>query len=223
VNLDQANAILDTAGDARNVKCGTAPDGQDYRALKDGTCLVINLGTSSDDPVRVDVETMIKADLAKVGINVPMPFEPNVPAATFFDTFADGGPIATHTFDMALYTVSQGLPGEPDTYSSTWHGNCGGACPSEDEIPSSADLGVGMNFSGLNDSTLDRDLDLGRLSADLSSRAHQRLAALLPAIPLFQQLIVNTYATSVFGVVQNDLVPDFDSAAWYCAAGKCTG
>ena len=34
-------------------KCGTAPDGQDYRAAKDGTCLVINIGTTSDDPLRV--------------------------------------------------------------------------------------------------------------------------------------------------------------------------
>jgi ABC-type transport system substrate-binding protein len=38
-NLDAANAMLDTAGDARNAKCGAAPDGQNYRAFKDGTCL----------------------------------------------------------------------------------------------------------------------------------------------------------------------------------------
>jgi ABC-type transport system substrate-binding protein len=228
-DLDSANAILDTAGDARNAKCGVAADGQDYRAFTDGTCLVINIGTTSDDPVRTTIEAMVKADLAKIGINVPEPFTPNVPAATFFESFAAGGPLATHAFDIALITVSLGLPGEPDTYSSTWHGDCGGTCLSVDEVPSSADLGAGTNFSGVNDEQLDSSLDLGRTTADLTERVHdyqladQRLATLLPAIPLFQQLIVNTYSTSIFGVVQNDLVPDFDSAAWYCASSHCAG
>ncbi len=225
----QANTLLDSAGDARNAKCGAAPDGLDYRAFKDGTCIVVNLGTTGDDPARVTIEAMVRADLAKIGINVPAQFEPSVPAATFFAGFAAGGPLATHAFDMALYTVGLGLPGEPDTYASIWHGDCGGACPSADQIPSSADLGAGMNFSGLSDAQLDSALDLGRATADLTARAHdyaladQRLAALLPAIPLFQQVIVNTYATQVFGVTQNDLVPDFDAAAWYCAAARCTG
>ena len=224
-----ANSMLDSAGDARNAKCGVAPDGQDFRAATDGTCLVINIGTTSDDPVRVKVELMIRTDLANIGINVPAAFEPNVPAATFFGSFADGGPLATHAFDMALYTVGLGLPGEPDTYSSTWHGDCGGTCLQEDEVPSSADLGSGMNYSGLNDPALDKDLDNARNTADLTTRAQdyaladQRLAALLPAIPLYQQVIVNTYSLNLHGVVQNDLVPDFDTAAWYCANGDCTG
>lgn len=172
---------------------------------------------------------MIRDDLASIGINVPKAFTPNVPASTFFDGFASGGPLATHAFDMALYTVSLGLPGELDTYSATWHGTCGGACPNEDEIPSSGDLGVGMNFSGLSDAQLDKALDDARASADAAVRAHdyaladQRLATLLPAIPLYQQVIVNTYSTSVSGVVQNDLVPDFNTAAWFCAQANCAG
>jgi ABC-type transport system substrate-binding protein len=228
-NPASANSMLDSAGDAPNAKCGAAPDGQDYRAATDGTCIVINLGTTSDDPVRVKVESMIRSDLANIGINIPAAFEPNVPAAQFFAAFADGGPLATHAFDMALFTVALGLPGEPDTYSSTWHGDCGGACLEEDAVPSSGDLGVGMNFSGLNDPALDTDLDLGRTTADLTSRAHdyvladQRLATLLPAIPLYQEVIVNTYSSSLHGVTQNDLVPDFDTAAWYCTDGDCSG
>jgi ABC-type transport system substrate-binding protein len=224
-----ANSMLDAAGDPRTTKCGTAPDGQDFRAAKDGTCIVVNLGTTSDDPVRVMVESLIRSDLARIGINVPAAFAPNVASAHFFAPFADGGPLATHAFDTALYTVGLGLPGEPDTYSSTWHGDCAGACPSEDAIPSSADLGAGMNFSGVNDPELDKDLDLARATADLTARAHdyaladQRLAVLLPAIPLYQQVIVNTYSSSLSGVVQNDLVPDFDSAAWTCANGNCAG
>jgi ABC-type transport system substrate-binding protein len=228
-NPATANAMLDSAGDTRISKCGVAPDGQDFRAEKDGTCIVINIGTTSDDPVRVAVEAMIRTDLANIGINVPAAFEPNVPAATFFGSFADGGSLATHAFDTALYTIALGIPGEPDTYSSTWHGDCGGTCLQEDAVPSSANLGTGMNFSGLNDPGLDKDLDLARNTADLSTRvqdyglADQRLAALLPAIPLYQQVIVNTYSSSLHGVVQNDLVPDFDIAAWSCTAGDCEG
>jgi peptide/nickel transport system substrate-binding protein len=228
-NPTTADAMLDSAGDTRVAKCGVAPDGQDYRAEKDGTCIVINIGTTSDDPVRVAVESMIRTDLANIGINVPAAYEPNAPAATFFGSFADGGPLATHAFDMALYTVALGIPGELDTYSSTWHGDCAGACLQEDAVPSSANLGTGTNFSGLNDPAVDKDLDLARNAADLSARAQdyalvdQRLAALLPAIPLYQQVIVNTYSSTLHGVVQNDLVPDFDTAAWYCTAGDCTG
>jgi ABC-type transport system substrate-binding protein len=86
-----------------------------------------------------------------------------------------------------------------------------------------------MNYSGLSDSQLDSDLDLARNTADLTTRAHdyaladQRLAVLLPAIPLYQQVIVNTYSSSLNGVVQNDLVPDFDTAAWSCTGGNCAG
>jgi peptide/nickel transport system substrate-binding protein len=224
-----ANSMLDAAGDTRASKCGTTPDGQDFRAAKDGTCIVTNVGTTSDDPVRLTIESMIRADLAKIGINVPSAFEPNLVAAKFFGAFADGGPLATHAFDMVLYTVGLGLPGEPDTYSSTWHGDCGGACPYADSIPSSANLGVGMNFSGLDDAQVDSDLDHARTSADLTARAHdyaladRRLATLLPAIPLFQQVIVNTYSSSLHGVVQNDFIPDFDTAAWYCTAANCAG
>ena len=53
--------------------------------------------------------------------------------------------------------------------------------------------------------------------------ADERLAALLPAVPLYRQVIVNTYSSSLSGVVQNDLVPDFNTAAWYCTAGNCAG
>ena len=48
-------------------------------------------------------------------------------------------------------------------------------------------------------------------------------AVSLTAIPLFQQVVVNTYSSSLHGVVQNDFIPDFDTAAWYCTAANCAG
>ena len=74
------------------------------RAAKDGTCLVINIGTTSDDPVRVTIEI---DDPHRSGQyrhqRTGGRSQPNVPAATFFGSFADGGPLATHAFDTALY------------------------------------------------------------------------------------------------------------------------
>jgi hypothetical protein len=36
-------------------------------------------------------------------------------------------------------------------------------------------------------------------------------------------VIVNTYSSSLYGIAQNDLIADFDTAAWYCADGNCAG
>ena len=224
-----ANAMLDTAGDTRSTKCGAAPDGQDYRAAKDGTCLVINIGTTSDDPLRVGVESMIRTDLANIGINVPAAFEPNVPAAQFFAHSADGGPLATHAFDMALFTMRRRSPVSPTRIPRSWHGDCAAPASVRNSIPSTANRRHGDELQRAQRSAVDWDFDLARNSADLSTRAHdysladQRLAALLPAIPLYQQVIVNTYSSSCQGVVQNDLVPDFDTAAWYCTGGRLHG
>ena len=138
------------------------------------------------------VESMIRADLAKIGINVPAAFEPNVAGG---DILRRRSPMAARSRRMRSTWRStpsgSGFPASPIRYSSIWHGDCGGACLNADAIPSSANLGVGMNFSGLNDAQLDSDLDLARNSADLTARAQdyaladQRLAALLPAIPLY--------------------------------------
>ena len=222
-----ANALLDQEGDKRDPKCGMASGGLALRAWKDGSCLVVNLGTTSDDAARVRVESMVQADLQAVGISVPMPFKPNVPAQAFFSGFNDGGPLATHAFDMAVYALAFTQPGEPSTAAGAYHGDCGGSCPVESEIPSAGNPGAGLDFTGVSDAMLDTALDKGSstvdpaLRADAYLQAEQRLATLLPEIPLFQQLAVNTYSTQLHGVSHNELVWDFDTAAWYCTAGDC--
>ena len=222
-----ANRMLDQAGYHRDSRCGAASGGLAGRAWKDGSCLVVNLGTTSDDPVRVRIESMVQTDLAAVGIGVPSPFTPNVPAPAFFSGYADGGPLATHAFDMALYALTLSEPGEPSTLAVSYHGDCGGGCPAESEIPSAGNPGAGLNVTGLTDKELDAALDKAvttvdpALRADAYAQAQQRLAALLPEIPLFQQVAVNTYSTQLRGVSANELVWDYDTAAWYCTGGSC--
>ena len=171
----QANAMLDSAGDARNAKCGA-------RAGRPGLSARSRTGPASSSTSAPPATTRCASTIGVDDQELIWPRSastcrrrstPNVPAATFFDSFADGGPLATHAFDMALYTVGLGLPGEPDTYSSTWHGDCGGACPSEDEIPSSADLGVGHELQRAQRHRSSTPTSILRgTTADLTARAH---------------------------------------------------
>jgi len=220
-----ANAMLDSAGYVRDAKCGAAPDGQPYRHWKDGTCIVVGIATTSDDPSRLKVETMVQTDLQHIGINVPSAFAGNAKSTAFFDTYTHGGPLYTHAFDVAMFALTLDQPGYPGTYFADYHGDCGGTCAADVQIPSSANGGVGLNDIGVSDAQLDTALDKARNTADLTQQARyymqaeQRLAALLPEIPLFQQLIVNSYPTVLHGVKDNDIIWDYNTADWYCSAG----
>ena len=220
-----ANLTLDSAGYARDAKCGAAPDGQPYRHWKDATCIVVGIATTSDDPSRLKVEAMVQTDLQHLGINVPSAFAGNAKSAAFFDTYTHGGPLYTHAFDTAMFALTLDQPGYPGSYFADYHGDCGGTCAAEVQIPSSANGGVGLNDIGVSDAQLDTALDKARNTADLTQQARyymqaeQRLAALLPEIPLFQQLIVNSYPTALHGVKDNDIVWDYNTADWYCSAG----
>ena len=225
-----ANSMLDQAGYARDAKCGTAPDGQNYRKFKDGSCIVINVGTTSNNPSRVATESLVQGDLAKIGINVPSPFTPNLKPGAFFGTFSDGGPLYTHAFDMAMYTNTLSAPAEPDAYYAGYHGNCGGQCTSDkgkNQIPSAANGGNGQDDTGINDPTLDTALENARYAVNLSDRAkfymqaEEILAKQLPEIPLYQQVTVDSYTTKLNGLRDNDLVWDFNSYDWWCTGGNC--
>jgi ABC-type transport system substrate-binding protein len=220
-----ADTLLDNAGYSRNARCGSAPNGMAFRQWKEGSCIVIHLGTTSDNATRVVVESMIQSDLQAIGLSMPSPFTPNLKASALLDSFANGGPLYTHAFDTVMYALSLGLPGEPDTLYSTYHGDCGGACPGKSQVPASANLGAGLNVTGVSDAQLDAALDMAHGEADLMLRAHayiqaeHRLAAILPEIPLFQQLVIDSYSVRMHGLQDNDIVWDFNTADWYCSAG----
>ena len=225
-NKAGANSLLDGAGFTRSASCGTAPDGQSYRKFSDGSCIKVRIGTTSNNPSRVATESLVQADLQALGIQVDTPFENSKPGH-FFGSFADGGTLYTHNFDLGMYTNTLSSPAEADTWYSGYHGNCGGSCPAQNQIPGADNQGNGQNDTGINNTQLDADFDNGRTTVDLAQRtkfykdAEKILAATIPEIPLYQQVTVDTYSTKLQGLRDNDLVWDYNSYDWFCTGGNC--
>ncbi len=221
-----ANKMLDDAGYTRDASCGNAPDGQPYRKFKDGTCIKVTIGTTKGNPSREATEVLVANDLAAIGVNVITPYS-NLKAGAFFGSFADGGPLYTHSFNLGMYTNTLSAPAEPDSWYSGYHADCGGTCPSQNQIPSTANKGNGQNDTGMNNKQLDADFDNGRTTVDLVARtkfykdAEKILAATLPEIPLYQQVTVDSYSTKLQGLRDNDLVWDYNAFDWYCTGGNC--
>jgi peptide/nickel transport system substrate-binding protein len=213
-DADKARKLLDDAGYKVDPACF---NGQG-RKFKDGTCIAVDFGTTSSDPARVDAQKLIAADLNAIGIHVNDPFKPNVDAGTFFGTFADGGPLYTHQFDMAQYTNTMSSPAEPDSYWSGYYST---------QIPTAANDGQGQNDTGISNPDLDKALDAGRNSLKLSDRqaayhtAQEILADQLPEIPLFRQVTVDSYSVKLHGVQDNDVIWDFNTYDWWCDKGDC--
>jgi peptide/nickel transport system substrate-binding protein len=217
-----ANAALDAAGYKLSPSC----DGGKTRAFKDGTCINLDIATTSGNAARENAEPLIAADLAAIGIHVNAPYK-NVTAGKLFGSFADGGVLYNHTFDMAMYTNTLSSPAEPDNWYAGYHGDCGGTCPSSVQIPSAANKGQGQDTTGENNANVDKWFDQARASIDLNTRAalykqiEVQLAKDLPEIPLYQQVTVNSYSVKLQGLKRNDLVWTFNSYDWYCTAGNC--
>jgi ABC-type transport system substrate-binding protein len=229
-SVSKANADLDKAGYSPNAtKCGTDSSGDVYRAYKDGSCITVNLGTTKNNSARLNTELMVQGDLAKIGIKVITPFTPNENDGVFFGSFSDGGPVYTHKFDAAMYQDTLQYPGEPDSFFSVYHGDCGGSCTSSsnNSIPSAANQGNGQNDTGINNPAIDSALDSARSDPNLANRAadylkvETQLAKEIPEIPLYQQIFVNSYPPSLQGLAPNDLVWDYNSYDWFCTGGNC--
>ena len=217
-----ANKLLDDAGYKLSASC----DGGKTRAFKDGTCINLDIATTAGNKAREDAQPLIANDLQQIGIHVNTPYK-NVTAGKLFGSFADGGVLYTHTFDMAMYTNTLSSPAEPDNWYAGYHGDCGGTCTSSVQIPSAANKGQGQDTTGENNANVDKWFDQARNSIDLSTRAalykqiEVQLAKDLPEIPLYQQVTVNSYSVKLQGLKRNDLVWTYNSYDWYCTAGNC--
>jgi peptide/nickel transport system substrate-binding protein len=217
-----ANKILDDAGYKLSSKC----DGGKTRAFKDGSCIDLDIATTAGNAAREDAQPLIASDLQAIGIHVNTPYK-NVTPGKLFGSFADGGVLYTHTFDMAMYTNTLSSPAEPDNWYAGYHADCGGTCPDEVQIPSAANKGQGQNDTGEDNADVDKWFDQARNSIDLTVRAklykqiEVQLAKDLPEIPLYQQVTVNSYSSKLQGLKRNDLVWTFNSYDWYCTGGNC--
>ncbi len=110
-----------------------------------------------------------------------------VPSGLFFDTYANGGTLATGKWDIATSTSSYITPDDELT-----------TLLQSDQVPSPTNLG--FNVSGINDPVIDTDLAFGRSTADADSRdaVYQSLArhladttSVLPMYMVPQVALVN--------------------------------
>jgi peptide/nickel transport system substrate-binding protein len=126
-----AAALLDEAG-------WVDSDGDGTRD-KDGTALSLRFVTNTRQ-IRRDGQVVGQQAFAELGIEVVLE---NYPSDIFFNSYADGGPIATGQYDFAEWSSSpNGFP-DPDTIRFT--------C---DEIPT-ADDPMGDNWQGYCNPALD--------------------------------------------------------------------
>src|SRR5205807_2203174 len=146
--------------------------------------------------------------LEKVGIETTLS---TVKAGKLFGSFADGGVLYTHQFQMAMYTNTLSAPAEPDSWYAGYHADCSGSCQPDNQIPSAANKGNGQNDTGENNPDVDKAMDAARGTVDLAARgkdyakAWSLLAQDLAEIPLYQQVTVNSYTSKLRGLKRNDL------------------
>ena len=217
-----ANKMLDDANYKLSAKC----DGGKTRAFSDGSCIDVDIATTAGNAAREDAEPLIANDLQQIGIHVNTPYK-NVTPGKLFGSFADGGVLYTHTFDMAMYTNTLSSPAEPDSWYAGYHADCGGTCTQNNQIPSAANKGQGQNDTGEDNPQVDTLFDQAKDAIDLSTRAKLYkqieilLAQDLPEIPLYQQVTVNSYSSKLQGLKRNDLVWTFNAYDYWCTAGNC--
>jgi peptide/nickel transport system substrate-binding protein len=215
-----ARRLLDEAGYRVSPSC----HGGLGRADSSGRCLDLSFVTTSGNTARQNAQLAVQSDLQKVGIFTNLS---DVRSGKLFGSFADGGVLYTHQFQMAMYTNTLSAPAEPDSWYAGYHADCGGSCPDENQIPSGANSGVGQDDTGENNPAVDKLFDQGRSTVDLNQRtrayrqAETLLAKDLPEIPLYQQVVVNSYTPKLHGLQPNDLVWTFNMYDWWCDGGNC--
>ena len=145
-----------------------------------------------------------------IGILINTPFK-NPTAGKLFGSYASGGVLYNHTFDIAQYTNTVSA-GEPDGWYSGY--TCAG-------IPTQANGGVGQNDTYECNPTVDAGFNAGRNKVSQADRkqgyvdAGKALAADLPEAPLYQQLTVNAYSNKVGGYKANADYWFNNSNDWY--------
>jgi peptide/nickel transport system substrate-binding protein len=195
---DAANKLLDQAGYKADPSTG-------IRVFSDGTPITLTLLTPSGNTLREEQQLYIAADLRVIGIQVKVPGQggpPNPSISQLGGSFAAGGILSNHTYDMAMYT-SAVVGGEPDGWYAAY------VC---DQIPSQQNGGTGENSTQVCDLRVDAAFRKGRASVAVAERksayveAQKVLAEIVPEIPLYQQLTVHAYSSKVVGLSAN---PDF--------------
>jgi peptide/nickel transport system substrate-binding protein len=143
---EAAAALLDEAGWVDSNGDGTRD--------KDGVELVLRYATNTRQ-VRQDVQVVVQQDFAELGIGIEII---NHPSDIYWNSYADGGPLALGEYDIAEYSSSPNAWPEPDTTDFT----CA-QIPSEDNL-------AGSNWTGTCDPELDALFEEQMSTVDFDAR-----------------------------------------------------
>lgn len=166
-----AEGLLDKAGWRR------AADGT---REKGGVRLHVRLLVASGNAVRTAASHEITDDLGRVGVDV------GIEEVSTNTLTSSRGPLATGQFDLALYA----WVGERDPYG--WS-----LVYQRNQIPTAANGFAGQNFPGWSDDRFSGLADEAAGSLERDARRSRYLemqriwAAALPALPLYQRVLVN--------------------------------
>ncbi|HEY1013315.1 MAG TPA: ABC transporter substrate-binding protein [Herpetosiphonaceae bacterium] len=169
---------------------------------RDGQPLVLELHTTSQSAIRLEVAEAIRSQLAAVGVSVTLRLASG--GAALFQSSADS-PLAGHRFDLALYAWTSFQP-----LAAAENYGC-------DAIPGPANQFQGYNYPGHCDPAFEAELarlrsPRHRWEAEDAARAAQQIvSANLPMLPLFQRPKVAAHRAALLGVTPD---PGFAPDAW---------
>lgn len=158
---------------------------------RDGRPLALELHTTRQSAIRLEVAELIRAQLATVGVSVNLRLAAG--GAELFQSAGDS-PLAGHRFDLALYAWTHAEPlAAAEIYGCA-------------AIPGPENQFQGYNYPGHCDPAYEQELARLRsprhgFEAEDAARAAQRIiSANLPVLPLFQRPKVAAHRSRLLGV-----------------------
>jgi len=206
-NPDKARQLLDEAGWKVGSDGLRVCDGCQY--AENGRKLRLKIQTTSGDKLREQVELVLVEMMKEIGIEL---YIENVPSAELFAPFATGSFRAHGRFDIVMYTSSYGPDpqGQMENYYASWN------------IPCAENKGRGYNFHRWVNDEVDELIKLAGSNPDLEVRrdAYQRISEAIdreiPAIYLYDRMLMNAYRTTLQGWVDNSWQSmGWNSAEWW--------
>jgi peptide/nickel transport system substrate-binding protein len=191
-----ANYLLDQAGWVDSNSDGTRD--------KDGVELILRYGTTTRE-IRKDTQAVIQQQLAEIGVGIELY---NYESDLFFDTFGNGGPVATGKYDIAEWSDLPG--GFPDPDTAYWR------CA---EIPSD-DSPQGVNWEFICDQELEDLFALQSTQVDTAARTetfHQISRIIFEKVywlGIWQDPDIWAVGSRLANVKLSGVTPFFNAAEW---------
>ena len=187
-----ARRLLDAAG------WRLGPDG---KRRKDGVLLTFGYAYETDLTYSASVGLLMQSQLRRIGIDMTLR---SYPVQIFIAPAAEGGPLNAGAFAATL--LDGILPSDPGL---DWFFNC-------DQIPPK-----GFNFMRFCDARTDAADAASIATYNRTARmrdsiiVQRRVAAELPAIPLWEHVNVAIYPPALHGVAPSPIMPLWNIGSWY--------